>query len=404
MTRPLAPVDLPLWDASGAQLVEDVTSLVDSPSLTAASRDGFALRARDIADAAESSPVVLPVIDTVVAGSAAATPVSPGTAVRVMTGAPMPAGADAVIAVEFVEELGESIRVAQGLHPGRNVLERGTDVARGQLIAEAGAILTPAMTGLMAAGGHHKVRVRPRPRVAVVATGDEIVTPGRGNKLLPGQLYASNLITLRSWLQRFGMESQAAVAPDDPAAMAEVVARELEEVHMVLTSGGAWKSVRDRSAEVIAQLGFDIIYQRVRLAPGKAIAFGVREHEKMGHQIAFCLPGGPPSNEMAFLQLTLPALFKLSGLPTQPFPTVRARLTGPIQKQRTNPTWTNYFQAKLTKIGGEFEAAPLSQGSRLRCQALADGLVKLPKGVLRLEPGDEVEVQVFDWTWRELYR
>lgn len=403
-TKAMDPIELPLWEAAGSKLMKDIVAEVDSPSLTAATRDGFAVQSEEIEKASSDNPIKLRIIDTVVAGSKANHPIGKGECARVMTGAPMPPGSDAVIAVEHVEEQGEYVLFRRGRGRRRNIMEQGYDVTAGRLMACAGDVLTPAMTGFMAAGGIHSVPVRPRPKVAVVATGDEVVSPGAAKGLLPGQLYASNLVTLRSWLMHFGMESLAAVVPDEPTKMREVVESVLEEANVVLTSGGAWKSARDRSAEVIEQAGFEVVYHRVRLAPGKAIAFGVREHAKLGQQLAFCLPGGPPSNEMAFLQLTLPALLKMAGLDPTPFASTQARLTGPVRKQRIDPTWTNYFQAELSVADGHYEATPLDRGSRLRCQALAEGLIKLPAGVLELSPGDEVEVQVFDWSWQHLCR
>lgn len=387
---PLPPVEVPVWEAAGAVPAQDIIAEVDSPSLTAAARDGFALRSSDVSHATEDAPARLRITGALTAGqSPEAAWVEPGGAVRVTTGAPLPEGADAVVAVEFTREAarGTEILALRDAAVGRNVLRQGQDVSRGDLLAPAGAPLTPAATGLLAAGGIATVDVHPRPSVAVVATGDEVVAPGQ--PLAPGQLYASNLVTMRAWMSTFGVTSEAALAPDDPERLSQVIGDQLERCQVVMTSGGAWKSARDYSAEVLSELGFELLYHRVRLAPGKAVAFGVRGDGRL----AFCLPGGPPSNEMALLQLALPALLACAGRRGPLFPTRVAELDGQVRKQRSDPRWTNFFQAELEERDGGLRARPL-RGSRLTCQARAEGLIKLPEGVLAQGPGETVEVQV----------
>jgi molybdopterin molybdotransferase len=385
---PLRPTTVSIWDASGLVLAEDAVAAVDSPSADTAMKDGYALRTADLAPVVAGQEVRLRLCGTVVAGQQGSLSLEPGCAIKVMTGAPLPDGADAVVPAELARERGEWVTFGCGASPGRNVLRRGSDVERGRLVAAAGCLLRPAAAGLLAAAGLSEVLAHPRPKVALVATGDEVVAPG--NPLAPGQLYASNLVTLRSWLARFGFESRTAhVVPDHPDQLRDVLSGLLAEVDVVLTSGGAWKSERDFTPAVLAGLDAEIVFQRVRLAPGKAVTLGLLDEKAV-----FCLPGGPPSNEMAFLQLALPGLLRLSGRSDAPFRTLRARLAGDVEGGHGDPAWTSFHQALLKDVDGEMQVEPLRNPSRLSCQAEADALIKIPEGRVAYTRGDEAEVQV----------
>lgn len=384
---PLPATNVPVWEAVGAVTARDVTAHVDSPSLTSSTKDGYALRFEDLEAVSEDRPKRLRLIGTVCAGQAEDVPVRPDCVVKVMTGAPLPAGADAVVPTEFASEHGEWITFSGRSRSGWNVLRRGRDVSAGQIVAPVGTRIEPAMTGLLAAGGLAEVPVHRRPNVAVVATGDEVVAPGA--PLAPGQLYASNLVTLRSWLRSFGIDSYHAVCPDHPDELRRVLESCLLEADVVLTSGGAWKSQRDFTPIVLAEMGAELVYQRVRLAPGKAVTMGL-----LDGKVVFCLPGGPPSNEMAFLQLALPGILRLWGRDTNPFRTIRATVTKGVVGGHGDPTWTSFFQARLGDREGVGAIEPLQGRSRLVCQAQAEALIKVPAGRIRYEAGEEAEVQV----------
>lgn len=386
--HPLAPVSRPVWKACDLVLAEDAVAAVDSPSLNASTKDGYAVRSDDVAGATPDQPVSLALAGVTVAGGAAGPCVEPGTAVHVMTGAALPDGADAVLAVEFTRSGDESVLALRDAGPGRNVLRRGSDVTVGQTVVAAGSPLAPAMTGLLAASGLERVPVHPRPCVGVVATGDEVVAPGR--PLRPGQLYASNLVTLQAWLNRFRMNCRSTLVADDPDRLRVVLEEVLADSDVVLTSGGAWKSERDFTAQVLETMGFEIVYHRVKLGPGKAVALAVRDDRAV-----FCLPGGPPSNEMAFLQLALPGLLRLAGRSPEPFRRTTARLTGAVPRRwSADLTWTQFFQARLSTDDDGLVAEPLRWRSRLRCQASADALVELPAGTEQLGPDDPARVQI----------
>lgn len=308
--------------------------------------------------------------------------VASGTAVKIMTGARIPDGADAVIADEFARE--ENGWVWCFCDSRRNIIERGFDVAKGDMLTSRGEVLTPAKTGLLAAGGISTIRVYPRPRVGILATGDELVSPGE--PLKPGQLYASNLVTLLSWLEHFRMEAEVAIVGDKADALAKTARSILERVDVLLTSGGAWKSDRDLTIRVLQEMGGQVAFHRVRMGPGKAVALIL-----LNNKTVFCLPGGPPSNEMAFLQITLPGLLHLAGKPAVPFECSEATLTKTLRGQKD---WTQFFYAISKQENGRWFVSPIENKSRLQAQANANALIKIPEGIEQLEEQQQVQVQV----------
>jgi len=382
---PLPPVEVAVHAAAGMVLASDIVAAVDSPPEPVSMKDGFAIRSADLAAASPESPVRLLLAGTATAGNPFSGTVEPGTTVRVLTGALLPAGADAVLSEEFAAQAGPGgVLCLADAGKGRNLLARGADVSRGRVAATAGTRLSPAMLGYLASAGCGTVSVHPCPRVGLLATGDELVAPGQ--PLGPGQIYASNMVTLAGWLSRFRMVSTLGASSDSEPAIEKTALSLLPDCDVLLTSGGAWKSERDRTPAVLARLGFVRQFHRVRLGPGKAIAFGM-----LGPRAVFCLPGGPPSNEMAFLQVVLPALLLMSGNPDLPFPESRATVT---QELGGSVDWSRFFQARLELAGQDLLTHPLRSGSRLLCQANAEALIRVPEGVQKVSPGDRVAVQL----------
>lgn len=382
--KTLTPVALPVDEVCDLIAAEDLFAAADCPSATSSLKDGYAVVSKDIEEASKDDPVKLRVTGMSAAGDSTSGAVEPGSAIKVLTGARLPQGADAVISIEFTREQAHQVLCLKNAEPGRNVLSRGTDVETGDLVVSKGEMLTPALTGLLAAGGVHQIPVFPSPRVAIVATGDEVVAPG--GPLKPGQLYASNLVTLNSWLRHFGFPVKSRVVKDNPKEIRRTFTSMLSDADALLTSGGAWKSERDLTVRVLDEMGWELIFHRVRMGPGKAVAMGMLDEKPV-----FCLPGGPPSNEMAFLQLALPGLFQIAGRPPIPFGIKKVRLASGVGGDFT---WTQFYQAILEKRGEEWWGVPLKMKSRIQSQALAKALIKVPEGVDRIEAGDMIEVQV----------
>lgn len=375
---------LPVWRLTGRVAAQDLQALVDAPSADVSLKDGYAVRSADIARACPEQPVRLRLIGAAQAGTAFDGEVAHGTAVRVLSGACIPRGAEAVVSNEFATDDGRRVTVVADAGPGRNILRRGTDVARGQRVASAGTLLRPAQAGLLAAAGYGEVAVVRRPNVAIIATGDEVVAPGKA--LNEGQLYASNLVTLAAWCAHYGLETAVSVVDDEASAIHSCLSEALATCDAVVTSGGAWTGERDLVVRLLDGMGWHKVYHKVKIGPGKAVAFGLAQGKPV-----FCLPGGPPSNQMAFLQLALPGLLKLAGHSRPRLPEVTATLAEDVEGQ---VDWTQFVGGRLrrTATGDLFQ--PVKLASRLQSMAQAEGLLAIPEGTSSIARGTRVRIQL----------
>jgi molybdopterin molybdotransferase len=385
--RPVGNETFSLDRCVGRVAAADLVARVSYPSVDVSLKDGFAVKSTDVVYADRRKPVFLKVAGSAFAGVRYEGRVETGDAVKICSGAAIPGGADAVVAGEFCEEVspgGVAIKADAG--PGRNILRAGVEVEAGAAIAGKGENLLPGKLGLAAAAGINRVKVHRRPRVAIISIGDEVVTPG--DKLHIGQLYASNLVTMEAWLSSFGIPCVTSVINDNEASIQEELKRHLPNVDAVLTSGGAWGSERDLVVGALNNLGWQMLFHHVRMGPGKGTAFGRWEKVPL-----FCLPGGPSSNEMAFLQLALPALLRMGGEIRHPLQTMPARLTEDVRGRHR--AWTEFKDAVVTLDGGgNYTAALYKNRSRLQAIAGAGGLICIPEGKEYLLSGDVVPVQL----------
>lgn len=368
----------------GRVTAEDIYSLVDSPSVDSSLKDGYAVRSKDISSATPEHPARLEMVGQAVAGGDQVQEVRAGTAMRILSGAALPRSAEAVVAEEFTRIEGDRLIVIGNAEPGRNVLWRGSDVAVGQRLIPAGVVLHPARTGLLAASGHTGASVFQQPRVAIIATGDEVVAPGI--PLGPGKLYASNLVTLAAWCMHYGMQVATQVVPDRPNAIEASLLSSLATHDALITSGGAWNGDRDLVVRVLDRLGWQKAYHRVRIGPGKAVGFGLLEGKPV-----FCLPGGPPSNYMAFLNLALPGLMKLAGFKQLGLPVIAARLSEDVYGQND---WTQFIQGRFEQQKGYTAFHPMKLSGRLQMMALAEGILTIPVGQDQITAGSSVPVKI----------
>lgn len=269
--------------------------------------------------------------------------------------------------------------------PGRNILPKGSDIVAGEPLFPAGLRLRPTQVGLLAAAGYASARVYRRPRVAVIATGDEVVAPGM--PLQHGKLFASNLVTLAAWCAHYGMQASTQVAPDNADSIQAAFEEAIATHDAIVTSGGAWKGERDLVARVLDELGWTRYYHRVRLGPGKAVGFGLLQGKPV-----FCLPGGPPSNHAAFMTLALPGLMKLAGDASPGLPRQVVELAGDLDGQED---WTQCIHGRLEQRGDTVLFHSLKQmASRLGMMAQADSLVLIPAGVAHIPAGTRLLAQV----------
>jgi molybdopterin molybdotransferase len=351
-------------------------------------KDGYAVISAEIQAATRQRPVRLKLLDCLSAGDSRAVQVRPQTAVRVLTGARLPAGANAVVAEEFTEAENGDIIVHKHAEPGRNILPRGSDVARGEVVGPRGTLVTPGLAGILAAAGHSHIPVVRRPTVAIIATGDEVVAPGR--PLPEGKLYASNMTTLGGWCRRYGMHTHLEVVKDDFEAIHSALAAQVRRADAVVTSGGAWTGDRDLVAKVLDRLGWQQVFHRIRIGPGKAVGFGLLQHKPF-----FILPGGPPSNLMGFLQIALPGLLKLAGHRHAGLPELKVRLATELTGR--NLDWTQFIYGCLEPEEDLPLFHSLKAKSRLRSMAEAQAVVAIPEGETHLPAGAVVSAQRLDF-------
>lgn len=383
--NPLGVENIPLAESTDRIAATDLFALVDSPSMDSSLKDGYAVHSHEVANATPEKPVCLTLLGTMAPGGKDAIEVKPASTVRVLTGARIPSGADAVLSEEFAQIKGGEILAMNCAESGRNILPRGRDVASRTVIIKKGQTLSPGITGLVAAAGHNMIPVFKKPTVAIIGTGDEIIAPGEPPA--EGKLYASNIMTSHAWCKRFGMKTEMAVVHDDFKTLTRTFTTLSKKSDAIVTSGGAWTGDRDYVAQVFEGLGWQQYFHRIRIGPGKAVGFGM-----LGNKPVFILPGGPSSNLMGFLQIALPGLLALAGHTDPGLTRITARLGTDLEGRQRD--WTNFFFGKLEDDKELPVFQPLRDSSRLRSIAEADAIAGIPEGTGPLLKGSIIPVQV----------
>ncbi|MFI0373444.1 gephyrin-like molybdotransferase Glp [Actinomadura sp. 1N219] len=380
----LSPLDLALLEAHGTVLAEAVSAPVPLPPFDNSAMDGYAVVAADIAAATEADPVALPVVGDIVAGDTGVSAIRPGLTARIMTGAPLPAGADAVIPVEWTDGGNATVRISRAAPSGNYIRRAGEDVPAGQVVVDAGTRLGAPQLGMIAAVGRSRVTVRPRPRVVVVSTGDELREPGE--PLAPGQIWESNSYMLTAAVvEAGGVGYRQATVEDEPAKVLEMFQDQLVRADAIVTTGGVSMGTRDVVKEVLAGTG-TVDFHKVRMRPGKPQGFGLLEGVPV-----FTLPGNPVSAYVSFQVFVRPALRAMQGLAADPLPTVSAVLTDDV---KSPPGLRHYLRGLLSFSRGSYTVtAAETQGShQLGSLASANALIELPEDVEALPAGSQVEV------------
>jgi molybdopterin molybdotransferase len=389
---PTPPVRLSLAECLGLVICEDVTSLVDLPGFDNSAMDGYAVRAVDVAGADATVPgsaVRLPVVAEVAAGAVATRAVRPGEAVRIMTGAMLPEGADSVVKVEDTDGGTETVEIRAGVPAGTSVRPAGEDVKQGQVVLSAGMVIDARRVALLAATGHDDALVRPRPRVAVVSTGAELVPPGE--PLRPGQIHESNSYMLEAAVMSTGAVAlRQLTVDDDPAAVLDAVRTLAADVDAIVTSGGVSMGAYDVVKESLRDQGVDFV--QVAMQPGKPQGFGLVGDQKVP---LFALPGNPVSSYVSYEVFVRPALRRLMGLEPELRPTVRARLEHPLSSPLGR---AQVARAVSTHTDSGWRADPVwGQASHFVADlARANAFVFVPTDVTRVEAGDEVDMWLLD--------
>lgn len=376
-----------LEDAAERIAARDIYARVDSPSVDASLKDGFGVLSVDVSKATPQTPVILQLTGSVAAGDTRAKAIRSGLAIRILTGAKIPEGCDAVVAEEFTRVSTGQVEVRIDAAPGRNILPKGCDVQKGAVVVERGCRIGPGALGLLAAAGHDRIEVVRRPDIAILATGDEIVAPG--TPLPEGKLYASNIITLSAWCKRYGFKPHLQIVPDDPARIEAALLECFSSCDAVVTSGGAWTGDRDLVAEILDRLSWKKLFHRIRIGPGKAVGCGLVDKKPV-----FILPGGPPSNLVGFLQIALPGLLQCAGSSESGLPELPVQLESALDGR--HPDWTQFIFGTLIYSSASEHPMfrPIRRGSRLRSMAEAQAIVKIPEGQTLFPAGSVVSAQL----------
>jgi molybdopterin molybdotransferase len=387
--RPKSPVQLPVSNVLGLLLAEDVASDVDSPPHNKSLVDGYAVAAGDLA----GGEARLKILEEVVAGAVPSLRVEKGAATRIMTGAPLPEGAESVVMIEQTElapgtdgSLGFVQIRAEKYSPGQNIMRRGASLRSGDVVLTAGHRLRPAEIGLLSEVGRSEVKVVPRPTVAVLPTGDELVEPAV--RPAPGQIRNSNGPMLLALIDRAGgTPIELGIGRDNRDDLLQKISAGLAADVLVL-SGGVSAGVLDLVPGILAELGVQKVFHKLRLKPGKPIWFGVLESDG-ARKLVFGLPGNPVSSLVCFELFVRPAIARLSGRPFAGLPAVQGRLTSEFVQRGER---TTYYPAALEETSEGVSVRPLSwQGSAdLRGLAAADALVCFPPEDRTFAPGELV--------------
>ena len=399
--RPLEGEDTPVLQSLGQVLAEDVYAPLELPPMDNSAMDGYAVRAGDIAGASDESPQMLRVIGYIAAGQLPDIALSEGTAIRIMTGAPVPPGTEAVVPFEETDEAQrkakglplDEIGVQSALPIGANVRPAGEDVREGELVLEMGTVIRPSEAGVLASLGMERAKVVRRPVVSVLATGDELLQPGDAPR--PGAIYDSNSYSIAASVTRYGgVPRVLGIARDN----LEDVHRKISEgsdSDLLLTSAGVSRGDYDMVKEVLAERG-EMNFWSVRMRPAKPLAFGVLRGPSGRPVPHMGLPGNPVSAMVAFEEFARPAILTMLGKTRLARPVIQAVLEGPIRNFDGRRV---YARVEVKRRNGTYYARPTGpQGSNiLTSMSKANGLAICPEDVPMKQSGETVRVKMLDW-------
>ena len=388
---PLAAEDVPLEDALGRVLREDVIAPVDVPERDNSAMDGYAIRAEDVANA----PVSLRVVDDLPAGYVTSTRVEAGTAIRIMTGALLPVGADAVAQVEITDGGSEIVRINEPVRSGTNVRRRGEDMRAGEVVLRAGNGIGAAEIGVLASVQKSVVRAGRRPVVAILATGDEIIEIDEPRA--SGKVVNSNSYALAAMVRQTGAIPRRLGIARDTREETIAALRSALDSDFVITTGGVSVGAFDFVKEALDAVGAETKFWKVAMRPGKPVVLS-----RAGDRVCFGLPGNPVSSLVAFLLFVAPALRKAMGQTSNLFP--------PVVQMRTAKRLTSrgerraYLRVRVVAEDGQFVAHPMpAQGSGVSTSMVqANGLAILDVGVTSADAGSIVPVVLFGPIFSEL--
>jgi molybdopterin molybdotransferase len=388
--EPLHPYDQPLLEALGLPVCEEIVAPMDLPSFDNSAMDGYAVYFQDVATATDDHPVHLPVVGEMAAGQTKLFALSPGTTVRIMTGAPVPQGADAIVPVEWTDGGVATVRITRAPALDQHVRHRGEDVQHGDVLLEDGSILGPRQLGLLASVGRSQVRSRPRPRIVIMSTGAELREPG--TPLGHDSVYDANSYMLAAAARSAGaIAYRVGIVSDDPSDFRDALSDQLVRADLVVTSGGVSKGAYDVVKEVLSELG-TVSFGEVGMQPGKPQGFGFVGEDSTP---IITLPGNPVSSYVSFEVFVVPAIRRMMGRLPYRRPLVRALCS---QGFSSIPDRQQYIRAQFEIDGRGAHVAPIGgHGSHLVGDlSEANALIVVPAEVTSVPGGSQVQVLVLD--------
>ena len=418
--RPLAPIEVGLTDALGLVLAEDVATSHPLPSFDNSAMDGYAVRVSDLASASDDSPVTLPVVGEVAAGDTGAYSLPEGTAIRIMTGAMLPYGTEAVVPVEWTDGGAARVTIRARAEHGNAVRLAGGDAKAAEVLISEGTRLRPMHIAVIAAAGRGAVRVRPRPRVVVLSTGNELAEPG--TPITPGRIWDSNSFMIAAAAREAGCSAyRQAIVPDKPDEVLPAIEDQLVRADLMITTGGvSMGGEHDVVKAALRQLG-TIAFRKVAMQPGMPQGFGtisfaspadpepsarrgiigrladrgevaepaVRSAGDIEQVPILTLPGNPVSAYVSFQIFVLTALGALQGQPDRQLPSVQATVTGPL---RSPPGRRSYMRGVLNRADGTVTPLPGQGSHQVATLGRATALIVVPEWAVHIKEGDDVEV------------
>lgn len=387
--KPLGTEEIPLLKAHSRVLAEDVTSGLDVPPFNRSTADGYAVKAEDTFGAEEKKPVKLAVCGAVNIGELPKVKVTKGRTVEIVTGAPMPEGADAVVMVEDTERKGNRLSISNAVARDENVMKAGSDIKKGQTVLRTGAMLGAREIGVLAAMGHAKARVYLVPRVAVLSTGGEVTEPGR--RLPPGKIYDINAYSLCAAVTESGGKPvHLGVVPDDRVELKRALARALASADVVVTSGGVSVGPKDLVPQTVGSLGKPgVVFSGVAIKPGKPVTFAAVDCKPV-----FSLPGHPASALLVFHLFARPVVCGMAGRKAMEAPKVNAVAGMRMFSAKGRRTFVMVALRKDKQGRLVADAVEPGASGAITTLARADGFVELAEGVQFVDEGEEVAVSL----------
>jgi molybdopterin molybdotransferase len=386
----LPAYDQPLLETLGLPAAEDIVSPLSLPIFDNSAMDGYAVVFRDVAEASPERPVHLPVVGEIAAGQTQIYAMSPGTAVRIMTGAPIPTGCTSVVPVEDTDDGVANVLIRRAPSEGQHIRRAGEDVKEGEVVLSAGERVDARRAGLLASVGIGRIQARPRPRVVVMSTGSELVEPG--DELARDSIYDANSYLLAAAARQAGaIAYRVTASPDDPETFTEALSDQLVRADVVVTSGGVSKGTHDVVKEALSQLG-TVTFREVAMQPGKPQGFGVIGDDSTP---IFTLPGNPVSSYVSFELFVVPALRKMMGRTPYSRTLVRARITSGVS---SIPGRRQFLRGRFEpRLGGSVVTPVGGAGSHLMGGlAQANALIVIAEDVTEVVADSDVPVLLLD--------